>query len=55
MLHPASDREATDDHHRPTSAGLFEYRIGPASPPPATIPVVEFFHGPDAIEMCSPR
>ena len=27
-----------------TSAGLFEYRIGPASPPPATVAVVEYFH-----------
>jgi photosystem II stability/assembly factor-like uncharacterized protein len=27
-----------------TSVGLFEYRIGPALPPPATVSVVEFFH-----------
>ncbi|HEY3180325.1 MAG TPA: hypothetical protein VGL25_15770 [Casimicrobiaceae bacterium] len=27
-----------------TGAGLFEYRIGPPSPPPATVPVIEYFH-----------
>jgi len=27
-----------------TDAGLYEYRIGPASPPPRTVPVIEYFH-----------